>query len=78
MYYSEIGPLEDAEAVNEWVSQRTNGKIEKLLDQLSADTKFLLTNVVYFHDTWTASFLEVLRFESFDSFIDPNPELQKG
>jgi len=59
VYYSEIGPLEDAEAVNEWVSKRTNGKIKKLLDQLSADTKFLLTNVVYFHDTWTASFLEL-------------------
>ena len=59
MYYTEVGRLEDADTVNRWVSDRTNGKIKRLLDQLSADTKFLLTNVVYFHDTWTASFLEL-------------------
>ena len=59
VYYTEVGRLEDADTVNRWVSDRTNGKIKRLLDRLSADTKFLLTNVVYFRDTWTASFLEL-------------------
>jgi len=45
-----------AKAVNDWVSLKTKGKIEKLFEDLSQDTEFLLTNVIYFHDSWTTEF----------------------
>ena len=41
VYYTEIDELKDAETVNQWVSQRTNGKIKRLLEQISADTRLV-------------------------------------
>jgi len=51
--------LEDQEpekAVNEWISDVTNKKINKLYDQLPGDISLLLTNAVWFKDAWNQPF----------------------
>ena len=53
---AELPENDPANAVNDWVKEKTKGKIEKLFEDLSRDTKFLLTNVIYFHDAWTTEF----------------------
>ncbi|MBS1717317.1 MAG: serpin family protein [Armatimonadetes bacterium] len=43
-------------AINDWVSEKTAGKIPSLVDKLPTDTKVVLTNAVYFHGMWTTPF----------------------
>lgn len=42
--------------VNGWCSSHTEGKIEKILDELDPDTKALLMNAVYFKAPWAVTF----------------------
>ena len=42
--------------INEWVKQKTNGKIPTLLDQVARDTQMVLANAVYFKAAWTTPF----------------------
>lgn len=35
--------------INSWVSEHTDNKIKKLLDDLDPDTQMVLLNAVYFH-----------------------------
>jgi serpin B len=45
-----------ASAINNWVSGKTNGKIQKIVDQISQDSILFLINAIYFKGTWTAEF----------------------
>lgn len=42
--------------VNGWVSERTRGKIPRLIDQILPDEVMLLVNTVYFKGAWAAPF----------------------
>ena len=53
---AQLSPIDPAKDVNEWVREKTQNKIEKLFEDLSQDTEFLLTNVIYFNDSWTTEF----------------------
>merc|ERR1711978_487872 len=53
---AQLSPDDPAKDVNEWVRNKTHGQIEKLFEDLSQDTEFLLTNVIYFKDSWTTEF----------------------
>ncbi|MBN2537296.1 serpin family protein, partial [candidate division WOR-3 bacterium] len=60
-YQAEVGALDftspDAvRTINQWVSDRTRGKIETLFDRLEADDVVVLANAVYFKGTWTEEF----------------------
>ncbi|TRY68508.1 hypothetical protein TCAL_14221 [Tigriopus californicus] len=44
--------------INNWASDVTKGKIPKLFDSLSQDTRAVLTNAIYFKDAWTIPFDE--------------------
>ncbi|MBD0345060.1 MAG: serpin family protein [Coleofasciculus sp. Co-bin14] len=42
--------------INDWVKQSTNGKINKIVEQIEPDTVFLLLNAIYFKGNWTEPF----------------------
>ena len=42
--------------INQWVDTNTNGKIPKILEQISADEVLFLINAIYFKGTWQTEF----------------------
>jgi serpin B len=44
--------------INEWVSQKTSGRIKDLIDQISPEEVMFLVNAVYFKGPWTQTFHE--------------------
>lgn len=60
MYDSEIGELDYSKdpvsMINNWCSDHTNGRIPKIIDELSADYVAILLNAIYFKATWTKEF----------------------
>jgi serpin B len=42
--------------INGWVNQKTEGKIEKILDELSPNTVCVLLNAIHFKGTWGSQF----------------------
>ena len=42
--------------INDWVSSKTNDKIQNLLSQLNPDTQMIITNAVYFNAAWEKTF----------------------
>ena len=55
-YSAPIEPLVNVEQVNNWCSNKTHGKIKKILDELSEDTAMILLNAVYFKGEWRLKF----------------------
>ena len=46
----------DLPAINGWVKKKTEGKIDKILDSLSANSVCVLLNAIYFKGTWEGQF----------------------
>ncbi len=42
--------------INGWASENTNGKIPKVLEEISSDAVMFLMNALYFKGTWTKQF----------------------
>jgi serine protease inhibitor len=42
--------------INQWASDKTNGKIKKVLDQINPDDVMFLLNALYFKGDWTTKF----------------------
>ncbi|HXG66419.1 MAG TPA: serpin family protein [Blastocatellia bacterium] len=42
--------------INSWVSNKTGGKIDKIVDNISPDTILFLINAIYFKGMWTRQF----------------------
>jgi serine protease inhibitor len=49
-------PQQAASHINGWVKERTQGKIPKIIKDLSRHTVLVLTNAVYFKGRWTVPF----------------------
>ena len=45
-----------AKQVNNWCSEKTHGKIKKILDKLEDDVQMILLNAVYFKGEWSSKF----------------------
>ena len=50
--------LESAQQVNDWCSEKTHGKIPKILDELNSNIEMILLNAVYFKGEWKSKFSE--------------------
>ena len=55
-YKSTVGPLGNVEQVNNWCSEKTHGKITKILDEIEPNTMMILLNAIYFKGIWTKQF----------------------
>ena len=42
--------------INQWVNTNTNGKIQKILDEINPDTVLFLINAIHFKGTWQTEF----------------------
>lgn len=49
-------PITTAQAINDWVSRQTNGKIEEIIDEVSEDMILFIINAVYFNADWREQF----------------------
>jgi len=71
--------LEDEEperAVNNWISEVTNKKIDKLYDELPGDISLLLTNALWFKDSWNQPFDEVLETDRKNYYLSNGTKIQ--
>ena len=57
-YLAPIEPLISAEQVNNWCSNKTHGKIDKIIEELEPDIVMILLNAVYFKGEWSLKFEE--------------------
>ena len=55
-YKSNIDELKNYNNVNKWVMNKTNGKIKKIIDNLSPDVMMVLLNAIYFEAFWKKQF----------------------
>ena len=60
-YDAEISDLDfsdpaSVEKINNWVQQKTNGKIDRIIDQLQDSDILFLINAIYFKGKWTDEF----------------------
>lgn len=65
-----------ANVINRWVKQKTNGKIEEMIENIEANTVAYLINAIYFYGEWEHSFDKQQTFE--DAFYGRgnNPKQQ--
>ena len=56
-YLAPIEPLVSVEQVNNWCSNKTHGKIDKILDFLDDYTLMIILNAVYFKGEWISKFM---------------------
>ncbi|GAB3707180.1 serpin family protein [Spirosoma flavus] len=50
--------------INSWASQKTNGKIPKVIDQINPDNVLFLLNALYFKGDWKSQFKPELTVDS--------------
>ena len=55
-YFAPIEPLRSLEQINNWCSNMTHGKINKILDDLDPLTVMIILNAVYFKGEWALKF----------------------
>ncbi len=60
-YEAEIGSLDFADpgapgVINDWVGDKTRGKIDRIIDNISTEATLILLNALYFQGTWTVKF----------------------
>ena len=55
-YLAPIEPLESVEQVNNWCSNKTHGKIKKIIEELDPDVLMIILNAVYFKGEWDLKF----------------------
>ena len=52
----DFGSPEAVKIINGWVNDKTNGKIEKIVEKITPDIVMFLINAIYFKGTWTYEF----------------------
>jgi len=60
-YNAEVSALDFAnpaskDIINNWVDEKTNQKIDKIVDNISSDDRMFLINAIYFKGAWKAEF----------------------
>jgi serpin B len=56
VFNSTSDALQSVEQINKWCSDKTNGRIDKILENLSQNVQMILLNAVYFKGNWLKQF----------------------
>lgn len=56
LYQAELFSAHNVEPINAWVMQKTHDKIDKILDELDANSVCVLLNAIYFKGLWASQF----------------------
>ena len=68
-----FGLLSSVQTINNWVSEKTNNKIQKIIEFLNPLDRMVLLNAIYFNGIWTKEFddqgTHMLNFEKNDGTI---------
>ncbi|GIO24635.1 serine protease inhibitor [Oceanobacillus sp. J11TS1] len=59
-YLAKIEPLTTADAINNWVAEQTNDRIDNMIDEIDPNLVLFLLNAVYFQGDWTYPFDKTL------------------
>ncbi|MEA1875675.1 MAG: serpin family protein [Bacteroidota bacterium] len=54
----DFGDPKTVDVINDWVSEKTHDKIDKIVDQINADSFMFLINAIYFKGAWRYEFDE--------------------
>ena len=63
-YEALINKLTTAEEINKWCSEKTKGKISKIIEDIPPETQLILLNAVYFKDEWNS--------KKFENYLEGN------
>lgn len=55
-YHAELFRTQNVDPINSWVAKKTHGKIDKILNRLSANSVCVLLNAIYFKGFWASKF----------------------
>ncbi|MBD2772941.1 serpin family protein [Iningainema tapete] len=61
--------------INNWVSENTNGKINKIIEQISPDERLFLINAIYFKGSWAEKFDKQLSAD-YPFYLSSGAEIQ--
>ena len=67
-YLAPVEPLVSAEQVNSWCSNKTHGKINKIISSLSHEIIMIILNAIFFKGEWTLQFENELTKLTFYNF----------
>ena len=65
-YETKIEELKNERQINLWCKSKTNGKIPKIIDRISSNTKMLLLNAIYFESKWNIPFINSIKNNFFN------------
>ena len=71
----DFGSPEAPRTINAWVKEKTNGKIEKIIEKIPADMVLYLINAIYFKGSWQSRFDQAKTVE--DDFYLSNEKTKK-
>ncbi|MCK5821496.1 MAG: serpin family protein [Bacteroidales bacterium] len=66
---------ETVDVINDWVSEKTHEKIDKIVDEISPDSFMFLINAIYFKGAWRYEFDDKLTHESM-FYINENQSVE--
>ena len=58
IFARDFGSPQTPDEINAWISNKTNGKIDKMVDQIDPELVMFLINAIYFKGEWITSFNE--------------------
>ncbi len=76
-YLAPICELKNVKQVNDWVNEKTHGKISEIISKLDDEILFILLNAVYFKGEWSQKFNRgMTKPKSFYNTGKPENEIQ--
>jgi serpin B len=58
VFSRDFGNLQTIDEINAWISNKTNGKIDKMVDEIDPELVMFLINAIFFKGEWVTSFNE--------------------